>query len=612
MNFCHRVGILSFFAASILIFSSCGDDSSSSANALPDEVANKAELKTYECNISIIGEKIFVNDLDKYYECDGDEWFESYDQAKSNAKDKSSSSSKKNSSSSSSCSQSDSGKSSSSKGKSSSSSWIPTVLPPGKYDCSKYKCVSTDYLNPNIEYGELLDERDNQVYRTVKIGEQNWMAQNLNFKVENSLCYKDDTTYCAKYGRLYDWPTAMDNEGLFSENGEGCDGKKQCSPIFPVQGICPDGWHLPNGAEVLRLLNFVKGDDSVTFASKLKSAAGWKYQYENGSDDYGFSVLPAGEFLAFFSDEGEEATFWYSSDDASLMEFENLLTRKNRVFLGETTAEQARYSIRCIENLSGCNKDRVGETIRKDSSLFYCTAKGWVDIKSSLSPYVPKEVYLNSEIKYDSIVDKRDNQVYKTVKIGEQVWMAQNLNYSDSINTPSLKGKTWCYNNKDEYCNVAGRLYTWAAAIDSVALATDTDKPLDCGFGKECNLSTKIRGICPDGWHLPDTTDWKILKKEAVSLNKSGSVLKSQRSWLPKFGMYHHENSDFVGFSAISSGYYSNEIFDRKGFDAYFLSSTEYDNDKMYHMRLVHNSDYVALNANWDKSGGYSVRCVKD
>ena len=268
MNFCHRVGILSFFAASILIFSSCGDDSSSSANALPDEVANKAELKTYECNISIIGEKIFVNDLDKYYECDGDEWFESYDQAKSNAKDKSSSSSKKNSSSSSSCSQSDSGKSSSSKGKSSSSSWIPTVLPPGKYDCSKYKCVSTDYLNPNIEYGELLDERDNQVYRTVKIGEQNWMAQNLNFKVENSLCYKDDTTYCAKYGRLYDWPTAMDNEGLFSENGEGCDGKKQCSPIFPVQGICPDGWHLPNGAEVLRLLNFVKGDDSVTFASR--------------------------------------------------------------------------------------------------------------------------------------------------------------------------------------------------------------------------------------------------------------------------------------------------------------------------------------------------------
>lgn len=612
MNFCHRVGFLLLFAASLLSFSSCGDDKSSSANALPDEVANKTELKTYECNMSIIGEKIFVNDLDKYYECDGEEWFESYDQPKSNAKDKSSSSSKKNSSSSSSSSQSDSGKSSSSKGKSSSSSWIPTVLPPGKYDCSKYKCVSTDYLNPNIEYGELLDERDNQVYRTVKIGEQNWMAQNLNFKVENSLCYKDDSTYCAKYGRLYDWPTAMDNEGLFSENGKGCDGKKQCSPIFPVQGICPDGWHLPNGAEVFQLLNFVKGDDSVTFASKLKSAAGWKYQYEKGSDDYGFSVLPAGEFLAFYSDEGEEATFWYSSDDASLMKFEDWLTRKNRVSLGETTAEQARYSIRCIENLAGCNKDRVGETIRKDSSLFYCTAKGWVDIKSGLSPYVPKEVYLNSEIKYDSIIDERDNQVYKTVKIGEQVWMAQNLNYSDSINTPSLKGKTWCYNNKDEYCNVAGRLYTWAAAIDSVALATDTDKPLDCGFGKECNLSTKIRGICPDGWHLPDTTDWKILKKEAVSLNKSGSVLKSQNSWFPKSGMYHHENSDFVGFSAISSGYYSNGIFDRKGFDAYFLSSTEYDNDKMYQMELSNDDDYAGIINRLEKSGGYPVRCVKD
>ena len=55
--------------------------------------------------------------------------------------------------------------------------YIPSV----KYDCKLYKCVTTAYLNPDVEYGELLDERDNQVYRTVKIGEQEWMAQNLNF-----------------------------------------------------------------------------------------------------------------------------------------------------------------------------------------------------------------------------------------------------------------------------------------------------------------------------------------------------------------------------------------------------------------------------------------------
>ena len=67
MLFRPCVGVLAVFSALLLTFSACGDDSSSSANVLPDEVADKAELKTYECNMSIIGEKVFVNDLYKYY-----------------------------------------------------------------------------------------------------------------------------------------------------------------------------------------------------------------------------------------------------------------------------------------------------------------------------------------------------------------------------------------------------------------------------------------------------------------------------------------------------------------------------------------------------------------
>ena len=77
-----------------LMFVACGDDKSSSANSLPDEVADKGELYTYDCNMSVIGQKVFVTDKGKTYECDGEEWFESYDQPKSSEKGKSSSSSK--------------------------------------------------------------------------------------------------------------------------------------------------------------------------------------------------------------------------------------------------------------------------------------------------------------------------------------------------------------------------------------------------------------------------------------------------------------------------------------------------------------------------------------
>ena len=79
---------------------------------------------------------------------------------------------------------------------------------------------------------------------------------------------------------------------------------------------------------------------------------------------------------------------------------------------------------------------------------------------------MPKAERLNPNVAYDSIKDSRDGRVYKTVKIGVQTWMAENLNYADSAKTPSLKGNSWCVDNDTANCNVAGRLYTWAAALE--------------------------------------------------------------------------------------------------------------------------------------------------
>ena len=224
---------------------------------------------------------------------------------------------------------------------------------------------------------------------------------------------------------------------------------------------------------------------------------------------------------------------------------------------------------------------------------------------------LPKEAYLNPDIDYGTMTDERDGKVYKTVKIGNQTWMAENLNYYDSTNI-SVKEKSWCYgkydNGDSSTCDVAGRLYTWAAAIDSVKLANDADNPQDCGFRKACNLPAKVQGVCPPDWHLPSRAEWKALLTAVGGQSSAGKVLKSQSGW------YKNGNgTDAFGFSALPAGdkYYKGD-FSNEGRLAEFWSSTEYINsDEAYHMDLSYEDGYANLSG-YAKYYGESVRCVKD
>lgn len=229
---------------------------------------------------------------------------------------------------------------------------------------------------------------------------------------------------------------------------------------------------------------------------------------------------------------------------------------------------------------------------------------------------VPKEARLNPEIAYDSMTDSRDGQIYKTVKIASQVWMAENLNYADSVKIPSLKGKSWCYDNKAKNCAVAGRLYTWAAAIDSVKLATDADNPQNCGYVKTCTLPAKVQGICPDGWHLPTKTEWETLITAVGGHSTAGKILKYQTGWIS-----NGNDTDGVGFSALPAG-----RMDGNGYSCYdgdyagFWSATEYDGGFAYGLELLYYSDggvpssdeIAQLAGNNYKGYGFSVRCLKD
>lgn len=132
------------------------------------------------------------------------------------------------------------------------------------------------------QMGTMTDSRDGQTYKTVKIGDQVWMAENLNYKTTYSVCYDGNPKNCTKYGRLY--------------------------TIKSLSQVCPNGWHLPDSLEFITLINelglrvsrFVISKDTADLVADvgnyLKSTTGWNNNC-NGSDLAGFSAIPGGNLI---------------------------------------------------------------------------------------------------------------------------------------------------------------------------------------------------------------------------------------------------------------------------------------------------------------------------
>ena len=229
---------------------------------------------------------------------------------------------------------------------------------------------------------------------------------------------------------------------------------------------------------------------------------------------------------------------------------------------------------------------------------------------------VPQSARLNPNIKYDTMIDPRDKQVYKIVKIKvkehdySQVWMAENLNYADSVKTPSLKGQNWCYNNDEKNCKVSGRYYTWAAAIDSVALANDSKNPLDCGSGKTCGLNRGVQGICPDGWHLPTLHEWGLLSVALGNAGVAGDSLKALTGW-DYAGTADNNGVDAYGFAALPTGrMVSTSSWSNVGSNVYYWSSEEDGTYEAQYSNInnIYTKFYLSQGS---KKYGQSVRCIK-
>jgi uncharacterized protein (TIGR02145 family) len=190
-------------------------------------------------------------------------------------------------------------------------------------------------------------------------------------------------------------------------------------------------------------------------------------------------------------------------------------------------------------------------------------------------------------------------QTYKTVEIGEQTWMAENLNYDASGSK--------CFNNSYANCTIRGKLYNWAMAMK---------------LSTSCNLSncypqigTKHQGICPNDWHIPGNADWDVLMKfvdPSCSNNSScanGNKLKTVGGW-----WYNTGGTDDYGFSALPGGYgRSNGGFGSEN-SGYWWSASELNTNSAYLVAIFSLDDSFGLGGNsWSKGDDFiSVRCVKD
>ena len=208
-----------------------------------------------------------------------------------------------------------------------------------------------------------------------------------------------------------------------------------------------------------------------------------------------------------------------------------------------------------------------------------------------------------------TMTDERDGQTYKTVKIGTQTWMAENLNYAYTDVPYNYSGNTsdstsWCYSNAAANCTKYGRLYTWAAAMDSVGTWSTNGK--GCGYGKTCSPTYPVRGVCPEGWHLPTQTEWNTLFTAVGGQSTAGKMLKSTSGWNSS-----DNGTDAYSFSALPAGYrYSSGNFILEGSFASFWSSSESYSRGAYRMALDYN-DNAFLDGDY-KDLGFSVRCLKD
>lgn len=487
---------------------------------------------------------------------------------------------------------------------------------------------------------------DGNVYKTVKIGDQWWMAENLkvthytnsdvipnvtdnstwiNLKTGAYCNYDNNEANVATYGRLYNWYAVNDD-----------------------RIIAPAGWHVPTSAEWQTLLDYL----GISCGGKLKEAGTTHWDSPNtaATNESGFTCLPGGYraySYGYFTSMGSYGGFWSSTECGGNCALYWDLRSNHSGVLRHNYGKGYGLSVRCVrieavENAKPVSSFTVWPSSGTTSTDFQFNASGCSDSEDPVSALQVRwdweddgvwdtNFTFNKKITYKYPItgnytiklEVRDNDgltnttttqvtiyetgecidingnIYKTIKIGNQWWMAENLKVTHYRNGDAIPNVTdadaWSRLNTGAYCNynnnmgnerMYGRLYNWFAVNDS-------------------------RNIAPVGWHVPTDAEWQTLFDYLGGFSIAGGKMKEEGTFTwqsPNSGATNQS-----GFTAKPGGYRDshNGRFSIAGWMSYFWSSSEYNSFDAFYFYLHYDSIATSRGAG-NKQFGYSVRCIKD
>lgn len=284
---------------------------------------------------------------------------------------------------------------------------------------------------------------------------------------------------------------------------------------------------------------------------------------------------------------------YYEGDTLDLSGLEVTLSMNNGVIKDVKLVDFAINELYCVPSNGSIISEPISITISKDNEY--------------------KTIFINQNLVFKmQDIDKND---YPIVKIGNQIWMAENLrttHYADGTeiilvenneawNSLLYTDKAYCYfdnslNNLDTY----GALYNWAAAMNGAVSSN--------------NNPSEVQGVCPDGWHLPSDQEWTELIDFIGNEGHSGvegRILKATTGWYDGNG--DENGTDNYGFAALPGGWREADgIYNYLETNGSYWTSTEFDEFEAKKFGMHYYTNDVYRNGGYDKKIGNHVRCIKN